>query len=106
MKKKNIELSPASFITMYAPHAKKKRSHANSILTELVTGGEPVGVYSAQMQVLHERFNGMYYKFLNRLTIIPHDLPLSKTQRENIHSLFQELLEMRTLLAKEPISTR
>ena len=65
-----------------------------------------MGVYSTQMQALHERFNGMYYKFLNTLTSIRYDEPLSHSQQENIHSLFEELLEMRTLLAKEPISTR
>ena len=106
MEKISVELSPASFVTVYAPHTKIKHSHDNSILTELITQGEPVGVYSTQMQALHERFNGMYYKFLKTLTSIPYNEPLSQSQQENIHSLFQELLETRTMLAKEPISTR
>lgn len=106
MKKTLTELSPASFVTVYTPHTKAKHAFPNSVLTELVTSGEPIGVYSTQMQALHERFNGMYYKFLKTLTSIRYDEPLSHTQQENIHSLFEELLEMRTLLAKEPISTR
>jgi len=106
MNKVFTELSPVSFVTLYVPHTKAKHLPINSILTELVIQGEPVGVYSTQIQALRERFNGMYYKFITKLTAIQYNEPLSFSQQENIHALFDELLEMRTLLAKEPISTK
>lgn len=105
MKKFSVDISPASFVTVYTPHTKTKHTPKNSILTELLIKGEPTGAYSIQMHALKERFNDMYYKFLDKLTSANYRGSLSRSQQENLHSLFDELLEMRTLLEKEPIST-
>lgn len=105
MKKLSTPLSPASFVTVYTPHTKNEHTPANSILTELLIQGEPTGAYSMQMHALRERFNGMYYKFLGKLASVSYREHLSLSQQENLNSLFDELVEMRTLLEKEPIST-
>lgn len=78
----------------------------DSMLTELLIQEEPVGIYNTQVQALRQRFNDMYYKFLTNLTSIHYNAPLSRSQHENLHSLFDELLEMRSLLEKDLISTR
>lgn len=106
MHKKPTELSPASFVTIYTRHSKQKREHGNSTLTELLIQDEPIGVYSKQIQSLRQRFNGMYYKFVEKLASVNSYGHLSEAQQEDLHSLFDELVEMRTLLEQEPISTR
>ncbi len=105
MNKVSPALSPASFVTVYTPHTNIPHSHGNAILTELLIQGEPTGAYSVQVHALRERFNDMYYKFLEKLTVISLHGNLSQSQQESLHSLFEELLEMRTILEKEPIST-
>lgn len=100
----NTSLSPASFVSVYTPHTKTK--HAPAILSELLLSGEPTGTYSKQVYALRERFNDMYYTFLERLTSLQSLEQLSLSQQESLNSLFDELLEMRTLLEKDPISTR
>jgi len=106
MNKKTPVLSPASFVTFYSPHTKVKHEHGNSILTELLIQDEPMGAYSKQIQSLRQRFNGMYYKFVEKLASVNSYEHLSEAQQEDLHSLFDELVEMRTLLEQEPISTR
>lgn len=105
MKKQTPSLSPASFVAVYTPHVTGKHTQDHSILTELLIKGEPTGAYSMQMQALRERFNTMYYKFLEKMTSPGFREQLSLSQQENLNSLFDELMEMRTLLEKESIST-
>lgn len=106
MKKVTPPLSPASFVAVYTPHTTAKHSHENAILTELLIKGEATGAYSMQMQALRERFNNMYYKFLEKLTSPDFRDQLSLSEQENLNSLFDELMEMRALLEKESISTK
>jgi hypothetical protein len=105
MKKVSPTLSPASFVAVYTPHTTAKHAHENSILTELLVKGEATGAYSMQMEALRERFNTMYYKFINKVTSPTFREQLSLSQQENLNSLFDELMEMRTLLEKESILT-
>lgn len=104
--KNTPQLSPASFVTVHSPYRKTKHSPIHPILTELLVQEKPIGIYNTQVQALRQRFNDMYYKFLTNLTSIHYNVPLSRAQQENLHSLFDELLEMRTLLEKDLISTR
>jgi hypothetical protein len=104
--KKTPHLSPASFVTVHTPHKSSKQTSAQSILNELLIHDTPIGIYDAQVQGLRQRFNDMYYKFVTNLTSIHFKTPLSRTQQENLHSIFEELVEMRTMLDKDVISTR
>lgn len=89
-----MRLSPASFITFTSVHDAY-------YINELITRDEPIHQYDAYMQTMRGKFNDTYYRFLSKMITMAPNATLLQLCEEDFVSLFDDLVEMRTMLEEK-----